>query len=167
MLYSRKRKRNYGFQSFTRCWIWRHRFEVHFSFCLTVMTPLLRHWLSIRNLMSLCTGIPTDPWVMIMTGQRPLLMVSLLIQLKEFKSTSLWYFFQKEVHYKHRWKVLRKNSQWDIQKYNRENVNRELSLCFLVVGCLYRGCRYDRERNTYVNFVSWACHCVKKRWFIV
>lgn len=86
------------------------KFEICFSFCFTVMTPLLHHWWSIRNLMTLCTGIPTDHSVMIMTGQGPILKVSLQIQLKEFKSTSLSLLFQWETHYEHKWKVLGENS---------------------------------------------------------
>lgn len=74
-------------------------FEICLYFlCLPVMIPLLHHGLSIRNLMSLCTGIPRDPSVMIMTRKMPNLLVSFLIMFNKFKSTSLCPLFQNIKH---------------------------------------------------------------------
>lgn len=117
---------DYSFQSSKMCWIWRHEIwnMLVFLFCLTVMIPLLPHWLSIRNLMSLCTGIPTDLSVMIMTGPRPVLMVSLLILLKKLKSTSLgcFYFFQ---HKDTLWTQI-KNSE---EEYSTQHWDRQQEEC--------------------------------------
>lgn len=159
MLCPRKRRRNYDFsklQDVLDLETWNLKYAC-ISFWLTVMTPLSPHWLSKRSLMNLCTGIPTDPSVMIMTGQRPILMVSLLILLNQYKSTSLCPLFQSEKHImntnqKFWWRTVNKTFRWTPGR-----MLTEFSICFLVV--------IHMEVVGVLGRTAW--HCVKGRWFVV